>query len=111
MDITKEELIKKHGTYKPIEWQYENWGTKWGDCETEVFTNNEGKKIITFQSAWGPPWKLLNNIAEKYDITIIDNVQYEFEEGIHIDKYPLEKTSVDANNKAWDTTKKILDSM
>jgi hypothetical protein len=89
LDIRKEELIEKYGTYKVIDWQYTNWGTKWGDCDTEVFTNNAGKKVITFQSAWGPPWRLLHDIAIKYDIEIIDMVQYEFEEGTDIDKYPM----------------------
>lgn len=111
LDIRKEELTEKYGTYKSIDWQYENWGTKWGDCETEVFTNNEGKKIITFQSAWGPPWKLLHDIAVKYDIIIIDNVQYEFEPGVHIDKYPMTKEHVADNTKQWKSTKKVLDSM
>lgn len=95
MDIAKQELIDKYGTYKPVDWQYANWGTKWGDCETEVITNKEGKKIITFQSAWGPPWKLLHDIAVKYNITIIDNVTYEFEEGIHTDKYPMEQAAAE----------------
>ncbi len=111
LDIRKEELIEKYGTYKSIDWQYANWGTKWGDCETEILTTNEGKKIITFQSAWGPPWKLLHDIAVKYNITIIDNVTYEFEEGMSVDKYPMEETAVEAGNKAWKDTKKVLDSL
>tara|TARA_R100000278_G_scaffold32191_4_gene29388 strand:- start:328 stop:894 length:567 start_codon:yes stop_codon:yes gene_type:complete len=108
LDIRKDELTEKYGTYKSIDWQYKNWGTKWGDCETEVFTNNEGKKIITFQSAWGPPWKLLHDIAVKYDIIIIDNVQYEFEPGIHIDKYPMTEEHVADNMKVSNNLDKLI---
>ena len=108
LDIRKEELTEKYGTYKSIDWEYANWGTKWGDCETEVHTTNEGKKIITFQSAWGPPWKLLHDIAVKYEIEIIDNVQYEFEEGVHIDKYPMKDEQLKENLKGDEYFKDLM---
>ena len=35
-DDEKSELLKLYGTYKRTDWEYINWGTKWGDCHTRV---------------------------------------------------------------------------
>ena len=46
LDMTKDELTEKYGTYQPIDWQYNNWGTKWGDCETKLIDdviNKDGR--------------------------------------------------------------------
>lgn len=35
-------------------WMDENWGTKWGDCETEIEWAENGL-IAQFETAWAPP--------------------------------------------------------
>lgn len=93
LDLVKNELIAKYGTYKPVDWEYRFWGTKWGDCETElandVITSDGTREItMTFDSAWGEPFMLLNDIANKYNLNIINTFSIEFEEGPYTTVYP-----------------------
>lgn len=51
--------IAKYGHKDWYEWQYEVWGTKWGDCDTHiepptVLDNGVCEVSIYFQTAWGP---------------------------------------------------------
>ena len=51
--------IAKYGHKDWYEWQYHNWGTKWGDCDTHlepVMESANGLYEISgqFQTAWGP---------------------------------------------------------
>ena len=99
LDINKEEIIKKHGYANAIDWQYGNWGTKWGDCNTEVqsetYTDTHGTVDMTFGSAWSPPFMLLNDIAIKYDLEITAKYIVEFDDDEHIDRYPLSLKETD----------------
>ena len=92
LDMVKEDMIKEHGTYEPIDWQYRNWGTKWGDCDTKVlsvdYKNDRGKVILTFDSAWGEPFLLLNHIAREYDLHITNQWDIELDNGKGISDYP-----------------------
>lgn len=81
LDITKQELIDKYGVYAPIDWQYDYWGTKWGDLNTELQSDNTTKDIrkvrFWFESAWGQPYMLLNDIATKFNLTIRNDYEVE----------------------------------
>tara|TARA_B100000287_G_scaffold56132_1_gene49331 strand:- start:9221 stop:9844 length:624 start_codon:yes stop_codon:yes gene_type:complete len=96
LDIVKEDIIKEHGTYKPVDWEYTNWGTKWGDCDTKLISEKivehdqyaDGQLVFTFDSAWGEPFRLLNDIARKYDVKISNSLMYEFEEQRETSNYP-----------------------
>lgn len=92
LDITKNELISKYGTYLPIDWQYRFWGTKWGDCNTTLLsdtTNGDTREVVlTFDSAWGEPFMLLNDIATKYNLYIVNTIVHEFEEDEFKSEYP-----------------------
>jgi hypothetical protein len=51
--------VAKYGYPNWYEWQYEVWGTKWGDCDTYIepiteLGNGAHEVSITFQTAWGP---------------------------------------------------------
>ena len=50
---------------------------------------------MTFGSAWSPPFMLLNDIAIKYDLEITSKYIIEFEDGEHIDRYPLSLKETD----------------
>ena len=89
LDITKQELIDKYGTYQPVDWEYKNWGTKWGDCQTELLFIDDNKIVMTFDSAWGEPFRLLNEIGKKYNLKITNSALHEFEEEPVQSKYPL----------------------
>lgn len=50
--------IAKYGHKDWYEWQYEVWGTKWGDCDTHIepmtqLSSGEYEVSIYFQTAWG----------------------------------------------------------
>lgn len=51
--------IAKYGHKDWYDWQYEEWGTKWGDCDTHlepILEMNGGLHEVSghFQTAWGP---------------------------------------------------------
>ena len=92
MDMVKDRLIKEHKTYKPIDWQYNNWGTKWGDCETKLIDdviNKDGRELhFTFDSAWGEPFRLLNDIAIKFHLEVKNTWDVEMGQGQGVSEYP-----------------------
>lgn len=50
--------IAKYGYKDWYDWQYEVWGTKWGDCDTHIepmteLANGKWEVSIYFQTAWG----------------------------------------------------------
>lgn len=47
-------------------WNNENWGTKWGDCETQLQDDSDEVKEFTFLSAWSPPVEGIINISKSY---------------------------------------------
>lgn len=119
MDITKQELVDKYGTYKSIDWQYRNWGTKWGDCDTQVLEDNIHDDIreikLMFDSAWGEPFMLLNDIARKYNVNIINTHLTEFEYDSEQTNYPWtdDETTEVYNNfrEGLSSTQKMLDDI
>lgn len=119
LDITRQEIIDKYGYANGIDWQYGNWGTKWGDCDTEVqsqtYTDTHGTVDMTFGSAWSPPFMLLNDIAIKYDLEITNKYIIEFEDEGHIDRYPLSLKETDElynlHRKGLENVKKAVDNL
>ena len=66
-----EKNITEYGFKDWYEWQYENWGTKWGDCGTYfehrgMMENGLCEQIITFRSAWGPLDKAFLHISKMF---------------------------------------------
>lgn len=82
-------IMKLTGATDSIDWQYKNWGTKWGDCDTQLHTKNKTKLQLKFNSAWGEPFILLDDIAKKYNLEIENVWLVEFEEGWETSNYPL----------------------
>tara|TARA_R100000742_G_C4222100_1_gene45598 strand:- start:43 stop:636 length:594 start_codon:yes stop_codon:yes gene_type:complete len=94
-DDEKSEMLKLYGTYKRSDWQYINWGTKWGDSETKVVYEDDGYIEITFNSPWSEPYVLLDYIAREYNLSIKNRAIDEFDfEGENIVKteFPLDCT-------------------
>lgn len=64
-----------------VNWQYDNWGTKWGDCETELSDENYTVPTMSsismhFQTPWGPAIGLLKEVSRLHPNVTIDN-EYE----------------------------------
>ena len=55
----QESNIAKYGHQDWYNWQYDIWGTKWGDCDTDIssplgFSDGSWEALIHYQTAWGP---------------------------------------------------------
>lgn len=55
-----QQMQEKYGFSNWYDWQYENWGVKWGDCHTEYLDENlidheDGERTIeySFDTPWG----------------------------------------------------------
>lgn len=63
-----------------VSWQYDTWGTKWGDCDTDIitedYTDNVGSGSITYATAWGPASGLIKEVSRLHPNVTID-VEYE----------------------------------
>jgi hypothetical protein len=55
----QESNIAKYGHKDWYDWAYDNWGTKWGDCDTDisepmVFSDGSWEVQARYMTAWGP---------------------------------------------------------
>jgi hypothetical protein len=55
----QEANIAKYGYPNWYDWAYDNWGTKWGDCDTDIskpmeHSNGSWEVQVHYQTAWGP---------------------------------------------------------
>lgn len=49
----------KYGHKDWYDWQYDIWGTKWGDCDTDIsnplgFSDGSWEVLVHYKTAWGP---------------------------------------------------------
>ncbi len=64
-----------------VDWQYDTWGTKWGDCDTELIDENYSSPntstiSLGYQTPWGPASALIKEISRLHpDVTI--DIEYE----------------------------------
>lgn len=63
------------------QWASNNWGTKWGTYE-ESHKVNEGEVVITFNSAWSPPWALLHFISENHPVKLSGTWYSEYDDSL-----------------------------
>lgn len=72
------ENIAKYGCKDWYEWQYNTWGTKWGDCHTDLvepFQTDRGWVVTgRFETPWGPADKAFDHIS-----TLFPNCMFMFE--------------------------------
>lgn len=77
--------IAKYGHKDWYEWQYAEWGTKWGDCHTDIqdvliMDNGTASVFITFDTPWGPAEVAWGKISKMFpSLTFI--FQYDEEAG------------------------------
>lgn len=101
---TREELyarnIEKYGYKSWYDWQYAEWGTKWGDCNTTMgqpYVKMDDTKVVDFhyQTAWAPMTNGFVEISKKFP-----NLIFHFthdEEGGFFAGYEVIK-----NGQAWE---------
>lgn len=64
----------KYGYKDWYDWQYANWGTKWGDADTDLVGDNfaGGDIEFYFQTPWGPPIEGIATITKMFpELTFI----------------------------------------
>ena len=115
----REALREKYGASDWYAWNNRNYGTKWGDCDTriidETYDNDRGKVILSFDSAWGEPFLLLNHIARKYDLTMTNVWDIELGNGNGTTEYPWDdketQEAIDKTNEMHDQLKGVIADM
>lgn len=48
-----QQMLEKYGATDWYTWQYENWGVKWGDSQTEIDDSYTTGLFYRFQTPWG----------------------------------------------------------
>ena len=66
MAATYKYNLDTYGVKNWYEWAYENWGTKWGICNSELVDKLSERVEYTFQSAWSPASKIIEKASRKY---------------------------------------------
>ena len=59
-------LLDRSAGFEVVEWQQENWGCKWGACDTMLQTVSPEKVCYWFNTAWSPPVKFLLTVSKQY---------------------------------------------
>lgn len=75
-----DENIRKYGARDWYQWCINNWGTKWGDYETYLNTEDVGQPYFSFTSAWSPPVDGFVTISDLFPE--LEFVHYYSEEGM-----------------------------
>jgi len=98
-EVQKKDLNEKHGATNWYDWNVKNYGTKWGDCSTELINHEESKLEFVFESPWSHSAVLAQRISEDYKASVelkhysIENWEkgmFLFEEGtLHKSEYEL----------------------
>ena len=72
MELEGKEITYKDGnvfgrafTDEGYSWCLRNWGTKWGDCETEI-TVNDDYLVLRYQTAWSPALAGIERISRLF---------------------------------------------
>jgi hypothetical protein len=47
--------VTRYGVPTWYEWAQKHWGSKWGDCETQLTHHEQGTARFEFESPWRPP--------------------------------------------------------
>ena len=59
------EVVGRVFTDEGYSWCLRNWGTKWGDCETEIIVNDD-YLVLKYETAWSPALEGLEQISRLF---------------------------------------------
>lgn len=78
-----------------LDWNRDNWGTKWNayghDDDYKSIVQTEDTLILTFQTAWGPPWPWLAAVFNFLGVSFDHNWMSEGSDEGHADKFLIEE--------------------
>ena len=69
-EVQKKNLIEQYGATNWYDWNVKNYGTKWGDVDTELVTHEDSKLEFVFQSPWNHSALLAQRISEDYKASV-----------------------------------------
>lgn len=77
-----QKMVDKYGFADWYNWQYENWGVKWGDCHTQLDDeqHDEPKLVYRFDTPWGTAEKGFLQISKMFP-TLRFQFRYDEEAG------------------------------
>ena len=58
--------LENFGAIDWYDWSVDNWGTKWGDCNTLLILSNDKCLEYSFDTAWSPPIEGIQHISSKF---------------------------------------------
>lgn len=68
--VQQKENLEKYGYKDWWDWEIDNWGVKWGDCDTEIWDPAEQKNswVVAgwFQTPWGTATNAWKNISKLF---------------------------------------------
>lgn len=76
-----EELREKYGASDWYAWNVRNYGTKWGDVETQLIRRDKESLEYAFETAWSPAPQMIEKIGDKFDIKNISYKYFSIENG------------------------------
>ena len=59
-------VVGRAFTNEGRDWCLQNWGTKWGDCDTNLMAHNDETTVVFYDTAWSPMDAGLVNISRLY---------------------------------------------
>lgn len=60
------ELAAIYGAGNWYDWQRQYWGVKWGNFETKLIEQSEGRVVFTFKTAWGLATRAWVHISSRF---------------------------------------------
>lgn len=65
-DTKRARMIQKYGFSNAIDWQIENWGSKWDACEPYLSDESETKISYFFETAWSPLEPFVKEMCKQF---------------------------------------------
>lgn len=62
-------MLQGEGWY---DWRIEHWGTKWNSTRVQILRDTPKKMSFAFDTAWGPPDKALDVLAQRFPAVQIE---------------------------------------
>lgn len=78
LELKQAENRAKHGFKDWYDWNCAKWGSKWGDYESFIITNDDTHLVLEFTTAWSPVINGLVTVSKQYPLL---EFTYTFHEG------------------------------
>lgn len=66
LEAREQANIAKYGHKNWYDWNIANWGTKWGDSDTDIVMQSDDMVLFRFDTAWSPPENGVVAISELF---------------------------------------------